>query len=683
MLRLGGTIEEITEQAARVTAVMDWLASNQQWLLIVDNVDDEKAAAALVGCFGHLGTGHVLITTRLQNWSDNVEPLRIEELSLDDSTDLLLQLTDKKRRRTADEAAQARLLAEKMEGLPLALHQAAGYINEQRLTFAGYLAEYEREATELLGWFKNHVIHYERLEKETPKPVLITWKTSFDKLDDNTRFWLLVFAHFAPDPVPEFLLDSAANATDEVKEMHRDARRALAQAEAYSLLTRYDGLPRFKLHRLIQQILRLTAPEAECTAALYLGIRLFIENYPGNPLDVRNWKKWTPLLPHAVSLVTHAPDASEAQHLSWLLGELGNLFHTKGIHAEAERHLRRSLKLDEACYGLGHPDVALRLNNLAELLRVTNRLEESELLIRRALEIDEASYGKDHPNIARDLNNLALLLLATNRLAEAEPLMRRVVDITQMWYGKDHCKVATSLNNLAALLLDTNRLAEAEPLMRRALEIDEHSYGKDHPDVARDLNNLAVLLQGTNRLAEAEPLIRRALEIDEASYGKDHPDVARDLNNLATLLKATNRLEEAESLIRRGLQIEEITKGKDHPHVAVQLNNLALLLKANKRLAEAEPLMRRALAIDEGSLGKDHPAAARELNNLALLLQATNRLPEAEPLMRRALRILVRSLGPTHPNVQTVGRNYIGLLQDLNVTEGEIERRLQSVVEGE
>ena len=104
--------------------------------------------------------------------------------------------------------------------------------------------------------------------------------------------------------------------------------------------------------------------------------------------------------------------------------------------------------------------------------------------MRRALAIDEASHGPDHPNVAIRLNNLASLLRATNRLAEAEPLMRRALAIDEASYGPDHPNVAIRLNNLASLLQDTNRLAEAEPLMRRALAIDEASYGPDHPNVA-------------------------------------------------------------------------------------------------------------------------------------------------------------------------------------------------------
>ena len=135
-----------------------------------------------------------------------------------------------------------------------------------------------------------------------------------------------------------------------------------------------------------------------------------------------------------------------------------------------------------------HPEVAICLNNLAELLRVTNRPAEAEPLIRRALAIDEASLGLDHPNVAIRLNNFAILLRTTGRLAEAEGLFRRALAIDEASFGPDHPTVATRLSNLAALLQATNRLAEAEPLMRRALVIGEASFGPDHPTVAIYLN---------------------------------------------------------------------------------------------------------------------------------------------------------------------------------------------------
>jgi hypothetical protein len=53
------------------------------------------------------------------------------------------------------------------------------------------------------------------------------------------------------------------------------------------------------------------------------------------------------------------------------------------------------------------------------------------VLYRRALTIWEKSLGPDHPNVAILLNNLALLLRDTNRSAEAEPFSRRAQAIQE------------------------------------------------------------------------------------------------------------------------------------------------------------------------------------------------------------------------------------------------------------
>ena len=161
--------------------------------------------------------------------------------------------------------------------------------------------------------------------------------------------------------------------------------------------------------------------------------------------------------------------------------------------------------------------------------------------MRRALALDEQSYEAEHPNVALHLNNLAQLLQNTNRMAEAEPLMRRALAIDKQSYEPEHPNVAVDLNNLAGLLHNTKRLAEAEPLMRRALAIDEQSYGPENPDVARDLNNLTQLLQATNRLAEAEPLMRRCVTILHQfgrKTGHEHPSLQTFQANYRGMLQA-------------------------------------------------------------------------------------------------------------------------------------------------
>ncbi len=145
--------------------------------------------------------------------------------------------------------------------------------------------------------------------------------------------------------------------------------------------------------------------------------------------------------------------------------------------------------------GGGHrlPFAQLDPRRFEELCLWLVRREGYERVMRRALQILEASLGDDHPNVAVQLNNLAQLLQATNRLAEAEPLMRRSLEIHEASFGPEHPNVAFDLNNLAGLLQATDRLAEAELLMRRALEIFEASLGPDHPSTVTVRANLAAM----------------------------------------------------------------------------------------------------------------------------------------------------------------------------------------------
>ena len=88
--------------------------------------------------------------------------------------------------------------------------------------------------------------------------------------------------------------------------------------------------------------------------------------------------------------------------------------------------------------------------------------------MRRALAIDEQSYGPDHPDVARDLNNLAQLLKATNRLSEAEPLSWRMVSIF-VGFGKatghEHPHMQAALQNYFSILTDMG-MSEQEAISK-------------------------------------------------------------------------------------------------------------------------------------------------------------------------------------------------------------------------
>lgn len=114
-----------------------------------------------------------------------------------------------------------------------------------------------------------------------------------------------------------------------------------------------------------------------------------------------------PLAPHVRAVAQHADAFGIVKPTKRLINQTGLLLWEKALHSQAEPLMRRILAIDKASFGVQHRKVAIRLNNLAQLLKVTNRLAEADPLMHRALTIDNTSFGAQYPNVAVDLDNLA------------------------------------------------------------------------------------------------------------------------------------------------------------------------------------------------------------------------------------------------------------------------------------
>ena len=440
-----------TDQGRQYDAVRAWLCGHPGWLLIVDNVDSEDAAAAVEALLPQLAGGHVVLGSRLANWRGGLALPALDVLAREAAVDFLLERSRERRRALANDTALARQLADELGGLALALEQAGAYIAQRRLSFAQYLHEWQSQREKVLAWYDERLMQY-------PKSVAVTWQTSFDRLGEPARRLLQRLAWLAPEPIPESLLavvlPEDAGEARATADAPADSLAALRELESYSLVRRASDAPSFTIHRLLQEVSRRRRDDAmpAATATLRAALAWVDAAFVGDPGDVRHWPRLDPLAPHALAVANYADAAGIADPTARLLNELGVLLQAKARYAEAEPLLRRALAIDEASFGGAHPRVAIDLNNLAQLLQATNRLVEAEPLMRRALAIDEASFGDAHPRVAIRLNNLAQLLQATNRLAEAEPLLRRARRIFIASLGSEHPNSRIVEANTVALL---------------------------------------------------------------------------------------------------------------------------------------------------------------------------------------------------------------------------------------
>lgn len=344
------------------------------------------------------------------------------------------------------------------------------------------------------------------------------------------------------------------------------------------------------------------------------------------------------------------PGAAEPGLLA-ALGALQRHLTERGRLPQALPLAQRALVLAERLHGPEHQQVAIVLNNLAELQRQLGQLPQALATHQRSLALHERLLGPDNVEVAVAANNLGLVLHAMGRFPEALALYQRSLAIRERRLGADSLDVANSLNSLAEFYRQVGPQAQAVPLYERTLAIIETQLGPEHPLAALVLGSYAGVQTQLGRLDLALPAAQRSVAIREQRLGPAHPQLALGLSLLAEVRRGLGDEVQTQVLLQRSLAMYEQTLGPQHPDVAMALNNLAGFLDNQGRRDEALPLYERALTILEQQLGPEHPYVANLLNNLGTLHQESGRFEPALALHRRALAIRERLLGPDHPEV--------------------------------
>ena len=489
------TAEEADVEKAAKAALRRSAEQRATWLLVYDNVPAPDAIADLLPSAG----ARVLITSRFSDWSELADEVALDVLPLEEAVALL-------RSRTARGFAGAQTLAEVLGRLPLALDHAAAYCKRTQMRFA----DYATKASSLIDAAPRSV--------DYPRSVAATFDLAITEAVAQcpaAEPLMAYLAQCAHERIPMTLVEGAVE--DEVECM--EALAAIAEVSLVKHDPFEDGTPAVTVHRLVQAVARARS-EANGSAQDAIGklIARLTASYPEDGYDnPQSWPLCAKLTPHL--LARRGADDASVFHL---LGRTGEYFHGRAAYSQAAPLLRDALAISVKVLGPEHPDTAISLTNLANVLRAQGDLAEARPLSERALAISEKTLGPEHPDTAISLTNLANLLWSQGDLVGARPLYERALAIREKAFGPEHPDTATCLNSLASVLKAQGDFAGARPLYERALAIREKTLGPEHYDTAESLNDLAVLLSNEGDFAGARVLLKRALAIG-ASQVKRSP----------------------------------------------------------------------------------------------------------------------------------------------------------------
>ncbi|KAL3587549.1 hypothetical protein FPOAC2_13446 [Fusarium poae] len=710
--------------------VRDWLQRDDinPWLMVVDNADDIKlffldkghddALQDRVASYLPKSTkGKILVTSRSLDAAEKLvgssqATLRIPTMGEEQALELLQRRLENK----TDEAA-AKDLVRTLDCIPLAVNQAAAYINRRspRVTTKSYLNEFyrsEKRRDSLLRSDKGDLGRQDGVSNS----VVVTWQVTFEQIrreQPRAANLLSLMSQFQAQNIPEIMLhsyndddeDTTADEGNDVdgidigSESDGESERTgfendMDVLRGYSLV-HISTVGLCEMHSLVQFCTRSWISEYGDPAKWSrLFMKLAADHFPSGAFET--WAVCQSLLPHVEPLVERKPReesivanwAKVLTNISWymlMIGEytraetlakaavqaricingldhpstltsmanLASTFWNQGRWEEAKKLFVEVMETRKAKLGVDHPDTLTSMANLASTYRNQGRWEEAEKLEVEVMETSKAKLGVDHPSTLTSMANLASTFWNQGRWEEAKKLFVEVMETRKAKLGVDHPDTLTSMANLASTYSNQGRWEEAEKLEVEVMETRKAKLGVDHPSTLTSMANLASTYSNQGRWEEAKKLFVEVMETSKAKLGVDHPSTLTSMANLASTFWNQGRWEEVEKLDVEVMETSKAKLGVDHPDTLTSMANLASTYSNQGRWEEAEKLEVEVMETSKAKLGVDHPDTLTSMANLAFTWHSQGRLEDSLTLMQGCAHLRQKKLGHTHPHTQS------------------------------
>jgi serine/threonine protein kinase len=261
--------------------------------------------------------------------------------------------------------------------------------------------------------------------------------------------------------------------------------------------------------------------------------------------------------------------------------------------------------------------VASTLNDLAGAAIWVDDFKSGERYEREALNIYQENAGRKHPEYAIALATLGNVLTELGQYAEAEAMLKEALDIERQVFGADHQRVAETEAHLGVLYAKRGELPDAIAATERAVNIAGERLGPNHYLTGYYLDSLGALYLQSGNLPAAERDARRALAVYAQALPARHLYVASARQLLGEILLRRGSAAAAEAELRAAAELCSALAGPDHWRTARANASLGWILIQRGNAAAGEPLLTDARARLLSSLGAANPATQLASERLA------------------------------------------------------------------
>jgi tetratricopeptide (TPR) repeat protein len=467
-------------------------SSARQCLLIFDNAEDislgssgssTAQAADLLDYLPQSELCSIIFTTTNSNTARTLASQNVVEVR-ELAPDVALRMLDKYLSTpiSQSEEQEAKLLLQELSYLPMAIVQAAAYMNARSITLQNYRSELARHKH--LGLKHSSNAPKDPLRGSNARsPVTATLGLSLDEVRRSNALaadYLFLAACIARKDILLDLLDTSSTRARE------DAVKILSR---YALVTRRPAESALDLHSLVHSALREWLEQQGLLLEwTQQATKQLLQVFPEDEHVDRS--KWRRLLPHSKYALLHSPaEDNKTERLS-LMWKSAMALYSDGRYKEAEELFMQVIEARKRVLGEEHPYTLTSMGNLAATYRSQGRWKEAEELEVQVIETEKRVLGEEHPDTLTSMANLAGTYWNQGRWKEAEELGVQIMVTMKRVFGDKHPDTLTSMANLAETYWKQGRWKEAFALTETCFQQRKQILGEQHPYTQSSLNTL-------------------------------------------------------------------------------------------------------------------------------------------------------------------------------------------------
>jgi tetratricopeptide (TPR) repeat protein len=506
----------------------------ERWLLVVDNADDAdiffgtEQSRGIIDYLPESETGVTVYTTRTLEVAELTRGDVIEVGAMDQqdaAAFLTKSLTRKDLLRNDTTTTE---LLDELACLPLAIAQAAAYLNRNRMSVAKYLqllrsTEF-RDNTRYTG---------------SANAVATTWVVSFSQIRERNAAAadLLAFISCVEwKAIPRSLLPRAQD--------EWQMEDAIGTLCGYSLLARRgDSEERqeeeeevqeewYDVHQLVHLAARIwISKHGDAARVLDEAVRHVAGVFPSD--DYANRVVWRAYLPHALRLLESRQERNvdEKPELCLLVGRC---LRVDGRVSEAVRWLEESCQrrkaLDE-----DDSDLLLSQHELAMAYEADGQVQKAVELLEHVVIVKEKVLAEEHPSRLASQHALAGAYRVDGQVQKAVELLEHIVKVEEKVLAEEHPSRLASQHALAGAYEADGQVQKAVELLEHVVTVKEKVLAEEHPSRLAWQHELARAYEADGQVQKAVELLEHVIAVEARTLRDDHPSRLVSVSALADM----------------------------------------------------------------------------------------------------------------------------------------------------